>query len=101
MLSLAYLLIVNDTYDKTFINKYTVGFEEFKKYVLGKKKNKPCTPKWASSITGIPEEKINVHEKVHENKVVQIGEGDKRFIRILKYCSVIGCSLIALSLIGL
>ena len=64
MLSLAYLLIVNDTYDKTFINKYTVGFEEFKKYVLGKKKNKPCTPKWASSITGIPEEKIN---KIYNN----------------------------------
>ena len=58
MLSLAYLLIVNDTYNKNFINKYTVGFDEFKKYVLGKKKNKPCTPKWASRITGIPEENI-------------------------------------------
>ena len=33
MLSLAYLLIVNNTYDKNFIEKYTVGFEEFKKYL--------------------------------------------------------------------
>ena len=31
MLSLAYLLIINNTYDKFFIEKYTVGFEEFKK----------------------------------------------------------------------
>ena len=37
MLSLAYLLIVNNTYDKSFIKKYTFGFEEFKKYVTGDK----------------------------------------------------------------
>ena len=71
MLALAYLLIVNDTYDKKFINKYTIGFEEFKKYVLGKKKNIACTPKWASSITGIPEEKIKkIYKKIIKKRTL-------------------------------
>ena len=59
MLSLAYILIKNNTYDKSFIKKYTVGFEDFSSYVLGKKNNSPCTPEWASNITNIPVEEIN------------------------------------------
>ena len=71
MLSLAYLLIINNTYDKKFINKYTVGFDEFKKYVLGEKKNKPCTPKWASHITGIPEKKIkNIYKNIIKKRTL-------------------------------
>ena len=54
MLSLAYIMITNNSYDKVFIKKYTVGFDNFASYVLGKKNNVPCTPEWASSITNIP-----------------------------------------------
>ena len=69
MLSLAYLLIVNNTYDKSFIKKYTVGFGEFNKYVTGDKNNKPCTPEWASSITSISVKKINhLYEKIVTKK---------------------------------
>ena len=58
MLSLAYILITSNNYDKKFIEEYTNGFNEFKSYVLGEKNNKPCTPEWASSITSIPVETI-------------------------------------------
>ena len=54
MLALANILIKNDSYDKEFIEKYTVGFESFSEYVLGKKNNQECTPSWASEITKIP-----------------------------------------------
>ena len=54
MLALANILIKNDSYDKEFIEKYTVGFESFSSYVLGKKNNQECTPSWASEITKIP-----------------------------------------------
>ena len=54
MLALANILIKNDSYDKEFIEKYTVGFESFSAYVLGKKNNQECTPSWASEITKIP-----------------------------------------------
>ena len=63
MLCLAYILVVKEKYDKNFIEKYTVGFEEFKKYLLGKKNNPACTPEWCSSITDIP---INVITKLAE-----------------------------------
>ena len=54
MLALAHTLIKNQSYDKGFILKYTVGFDSFADYVLGKKNNQECTPEWASKITDIP-----------------------------------------------
>ena len=54
MLSLAYILIKNNCYNSDFIKKYTVGFDAFASYVLGKKNNQECSPEWASKITNIP-----------------------------------------------
>ena len=54
MLALAHILIKNQSYDKGFIEKYTVGFDSFSDYVLGKKNNQECSPEWASKITNIP-----------------------------------------------
>ena len=59
MLSIAYIMIKNNSYDKGFIKKYTSGFDEFASYVLGKKNNPPCSPEWASNITNIPIKEIN------------------------------------------
>ncbi|MDB9933673.1 molybdopterin-dependent oxidoreductase [Candidatus Thioglobus sp.] len=54
MLALAHILIKNQSYDKDFIDKYTVGFDSFSDYVQGKKNNQECSPEWASIITNIP-----------------------------------------------
>ena len=54
MLALAHILIKNQSYDKDFIDKYTVGFDSFSDYVQGKKNNQECSPEWASKITNIP-----------------------------------------------
>ena len=54
MLSLAFILIKKDSYNKDFIKDYTVGFDSFADYVLGKKDSQECSPEWASSITSIP-----------------------------------------------
>ena len=59
MLSIAYIMIKNNSYDKGFIKKYTSGFDEFASYVLGKKNSPPCSPEWASNITNIPIKEIN------------------------------------------
>ena len=53
MLALANILIKNNAYDKSFIKKYTVGFESFSDYVLGKKNNQDCSPEWASKILSL------------------------------------------------
>ncbi|HFW6751792.1 MULTISPECIES: molybdopterin-dependent oxidoreductase [Enterobacterales] len=53
-----------------FLNRYTTGFdaehmpegadpkENFKDYLLGTYTHAPCTPEWASEITGVPVETI-------------------------------------------
>lgn len=44
--------IKNGTYDKSFIDKFTIGFEEIIK------DTKDCTPEWQESITGIPADTV-------------------------------------------
>jgi anaerobic dimethyl sulfoxide reductase subunit A len=58
MLSVLYLLIEEEYVNRTFINKYSIGFEELEKYVLGYTDNEPKTPKWAESICGTHVEQI-------------------------------------------
>ena len=72
MLSLAYIMIKNNSYDKDFIKKYTVGFDIFASYVLGKKNNQECTPEWASNITSIPVQEIKKLAKIIVRKKTMI-----------------------------
>lgn len=75
LLAIAYVLITNDSpfnplIDWDFLNRCTVGFdaehmpkdvdpkENFKDYVLGTYDGQPKTPKWASEICGVSEDKI-------------------------------------------
>ena len=53
LVSMAYVMITENIYDKEFIDKYTIGFAQFKDYVLGKEDNVPKTPAWAEAITGV------------------------------------------------
>jgi len=54
LLAMAYVTITENLHDQAFLDKYTVGFEKFKGYVLGKEDGVPKTPAWAEDITGVP-----------------------------------------------
>ncbi len=54
VLALSYVAITEKLYDKDFIAKYAVGFDDFKKHVI----SKGYTPEWAEKITNIPAEEI-------------------------------------------
>jgi trimethylamine-N-oxide reductase (cytochrome c) len=53
-LAIAYIWITQGTYDKEYVATHVVGFDQFKKYVLGEEDGIPKTPTWASKKTGIP-----------------------------------------------
>jgi anaerobic dimethyl sulfoxide reductase subunit A len=69
--AMAYVMVQENLYDKEFMAKYSVGFDEdtlpegappnssYMAYIIGKGPDKtPKTPEWAAPITGIPTERI-------------------------------------------
>jgi anaerobic dimethyl sulfoxide reductase subunit A len=58
MLSMAYLMIKEGIYDRSFLDTYTEGFEPFKDYVMGQEDGIEKTPQWAQNITGVPSQVI-------------------------------------------
>ncbi|MFX0134708.1 MAG: molybdopterin-dependent oxidoreductase, partial [Candidatus Hodarchaeota archaeon] len=58
LLAMAYVIITENLHNKDFINKYTVGFEKFKEYVLGEEDGLPKTPDWAENISTVPADLI-------------------------------------------
>jgi len=57
-LAIAYVWLKDDSYDKKYIDTHTIGFDQFKQYVLGKEDGIPKTPQWAEKICGVPARKI-------------------------------------------
>jgi len=54
LIAMAYVIVTENLQDQTFLDRYTLGFETFKVYVLGIEDGIPKTPAWAESITGVP-----------------------------------------------
>ena len=54
MISMAYVIITENLQDQHFIDTYTVGFDKYRDYVLGKEDGVAKTPEWAEAISGIP-----------------------------------------------
>ena len=53
LIAMANVIIRENLQDQDFIDKYTVGFDKFKNYVLGMEDGIPKTPSWAEPITGV------------------------------------------------
>lgn len=58
MLALAYVIQQDNRFDRTFIDRCTVGFDAFHAYLNGDTDGVPKTPEWAAPITGVPTETI-------------------------------------------
>ncbi|MDX1699365.1 MAG: DMSO/selenate family reductase complex A subunit [Melioribacteraceae bacterium] len=71
MSAMAYVMITENIYDKAFVDKYCIGFdntqmpkgaehaESYKDYILGIVDGIPKTPEWGEKITAIPKETIS------------------------------------------
>ena len=58
LIAMAYVIITENLHDQAFIDKYTVGFDKYKAYVLGEEDGIPKTPQWAEEITKVPADVI-------------------------------------------
>lgn len=75
-LAIAYVWLVEQTYDKEYVATHTYGFEKFEEYVLGKEDGIPKTPKWASKITSIPKGTIKALARDWASKRTTIAHGN-------------------------
>jgi len=55
LIAMAHVIIKQGLQDQHFLDKYTVGFDKFRDYVLGIEDGIPKTPDWAEKITGVPQ----------------------------------------------
>ena len=58
MLALAYILLRDTRYDRSFVDRYCTGFDRFVPYVTGDADGVPKDPDWAAGITGVPAGRI-------------------------------------------
>ena len=53
MAAMAYVMITEKLHDRQFLDTYTVGFDAFADYVLGRQDGVKKTPAWAAQISGV------------------------------------------------
>ncbi|MGN2639337.1 molybdopterin-dependent oxidoreductase [Nocardia takedensis] len=58
LLALAHTLDAEGLADRAFLDRYTVGYERFLRYVRGESDGTPKTAEWAESITGVAAERV-------------------------------------------
>jgi anaerobic dimethyl sulfoxide reductase subunit A len=58
MLAVLHVLIEEGLVDRGFVERYSVGFEELERYVLGEEDGEPKDPDWAEVICGTPADVI-------------------------------------------
>lgn len=56
--AIAYMWLKEGTYDKDYIATHTIGFEEFKKHIMGEDDGIAKTPAWAAEICDVPSHTI-------------------------------------------
>jgi biotin/methionine sulfoxide reductase len=53
MLAMAHTLVVEERHDIGFLDEYCIGFEPFRRYLMGEADGTPKSAEWAAEITGI------------------------------------------------
>lgn len=58
MMALSYVLVTEGLHNEAFVQRYTVGYERFRDYLLGCTDGQPKDPDWAQALTDIPAAQI-------------------------------------------
>ena len=74
-LAIAFTWLTEGTYDKDYVDTHTVGFAEWKDYVLGTTDGVPKTPEWAEVESGVPAREIRALAREWAGKKVMLAAG--------------------------
>jgi len=58
MAAMAHEIIAGGHVDQAFLDKYTVGYEPFRAYIMGETDGQPKDAAWAADKTGLPVERV-------------------------------------------
>ncbi|RNL60670.1 molybdopterin oxidoreductase [Nocardioides marmoriginsengisoli] len=58
MLAMCWVLVTEGRHDREFLDRYTVGFEQVRRYLLGEGDGVPKDPAWAAPLCGVPADEI-------------------------------------------
>ena len=73
--AIAYTWFQDDTYDHDYVERKTVGIDEFRAYIMGDEDGVPKTCEWAAEKTGIPARRIRALAKEWASKRVALAGG--------------------------
>jgi len=76
-MAIAYVWVEEGTYDKEYVATRTVGFEEFKPYLLGETDGTPKTPEWAEQESGVPARTIRSLARLWASKRTSLSAGSR------------------------
>ena len=76
-LAIAFTWLTEDLYDKDYVASHTVGFDEWKDYVLGATDSVPKTVEWAESECGVPARQIRALAREWGRKKTMLAAGGK------------------------
>ncbi|HJX02964.1 MAG TPA: molybdopterin-dependent oxidoreductase [Dehalococcoidia bacterium] len=76
-MAIAYVWIKENLYDKEYLATHSLGFEEFKKHILGEDDGTPKTPGWASELTDVPARVITALAREWGSKRTMLAAGVK------------------------
>jgi anaerobic dimethyl sulfoxide reductase subunit A len=68
LLAMTHVIISENLHDQLFIDKFTIGFDQYKDYVLGIQDDQPKTPKWAEKVTKVPAKTIKFLAREYATK---------------------------------
>ncbi len=80
ILGLAHTLLTEKLHDEAFLQRYTVGFDKFRAYLLGESDGTVKSAEWASAICGIDAERLRelARTLVRQRTMIMAGWGIQR-----------------------
>ncbi|MCP4753123.1 MAG: molybdopterin-dependent oxidoreductase [Proteobacteria bacterium] len=74
-MAIAYVWITEDLYDKDYVEKRTIGFDQWKDYLLGNTDGLPKTPEWQEADTLVPAKDVRALAREWASKKTYLGAG--------------------------